>query len=256
MVDNSAGDKETESAAREFSARYAVEPMAGLSRARNRGLTESNFEIIAYLDDDTVPDERWLGFLLAPFADLGVAAVTGEVISPESSVSGNESETVRSLSKNNPKWFEIAAFGGLGIGANMALRKTACTGWKVFDERLGRGAPIEGGEESHVFVALLSLGYCAVHNPAAKVIHPSKPIRVEQAAPRAIAYWLLLFFEFPEHRLELIQFLFRRLRHKPLTWQRSSPDLGPIITSGWRVRINACLAGILLYLRARKSKGN
>ncbi len=60
VVDNSSGDKETESAAREYSARYTLEPIEGLSRARNRGLIEGNSDIVAYLDDDAMPDERWL----------------------------------------------------------------------------------------------------------------------------------------------------------------------------------------------------
>jgi len=255
VVDNSAGDKETESAALQFSARYTVEPIPGLSRARNRGLAESSSEIIVYLDDDAVPRESWLSFLLEPFADSNVAVVTGETISPEFVTICSEHEPSRSLNNKDKKWFEIATFGGLGIGTNMALRKAACEGWKVFDERLGRGAPFQVGEEQYAFACLLSLGYRAVHVPAAIVVHPSqRRISIEQSASCAIAYWLLLFFDFPGHRLELIQFLLRRLRYKPLTWQRSSPDFGPIITSGWQVRIKACLAGILLYLHARKSK--
>lgn len=253
VVDNTAGDINTEAVALEFAARYIVEPTQGLSRARNRGLTECNSEIIAYLDDDAVPDQRWLGLLLEPFADPDVAIVTGETISPESDAANRSQEPTRSFSNKNPHWFEIACFGGMGIGAGMALRKAACTGIKVFDERLGRGAPLHGAEEHHAFARLLSLGYRAVQVPAAFVVHPSIRRRsIEQEASCSIAYWLLLFFEFPDHRREVILFLFRRLRHKPLPWSRDTPGLGSMITSGWRMRIRAGLAGILLYLRARK----
>ena len=254
VVDNTAGDKEAEQLVREYSVRYVIETKIGLSRARNRGLEEGNSSIIAFLDDDAVPDKRWLECLLAPFADPKVATVTGSTISRELGTSGIENEPVRSISQNDSKWFEIAGFGGLGIGANMAFRKSACTGWKLFDERLGRGALLGGAEESHAFLRMLCLGYRAVHIPAAIVDHPSKGFDVELEASRSIAYWLLLFFEFPGHRIELILFLFRRLQHKPLSWQRSSPDLGPMITSGWRVRLRAGLAGMQLYLRARKLK--
>lgn len=252
VVDNSVGDGETEIVAREFSVRYTIEPIVGLSRARNRGLRESSSEIIAYVDDDAAPDERWLGLLIEQFADPTVAVVTGKTISLDSGL-GEDWGPARGLSNKDPKWFEIATFGGLGIGANMAIRKAACTGRKVFDERLGRGAPFQVGEEDYAFARFLSLGYRAVHTPAALVVHPFKAGNVEQEASQAIAYWFLLFFEFPGHRLDLVQFLFRRLRHKPLTWQRSSPVLGPIITSGWRARVKATLAGIRLYFRARRS---
>ena len=255
VVDNSAGDRETEQIAREYCARYVIETKVGLSRARNRGLEEGKSAIIAYLDDDAVPDKRWLKCLLDPFADPGVATVTGSTISCDLGTTEIENEPhVRSISQIDSKWFEIAGFGGLGSGANMAFRKSACTGWRVFDERLGRGALLGGAEESHAFLLVLCRGYRAVYIPAAIVAHPLKGFDVELEATRSIAYWLLLFFEFPDHQLELVLFLLRRLRHKPLSWHRSSPDLGPMITSGWRVRLRAGLAGMRLYLRARKLK--
>jgi cellulose synthase/poly-beta-1,6-N-acetylglucosamine synthase-like glycosyltransferase len=255
VVDNSPGDEETKRLALEHSARYIVEPIQGLSRARNRGMAESRSDIIAYLDDDAVPDQRWLAYLMEPFADPRIAAVTGGIVPAGASRTSPETDRVRSLTNEDPKWFEIAGFGGMGIGANMALRKSACLESTIFDLRLGRGVPIGGGEESLAFVRLLARGYRAIYVPEGVVSHDRKPKDVGQEASRAIAYWLLLFFEFPRHRFELAKFLWGRLRHKPLTWYRSSPELGPIITSGWFVRIRAALAGIPLYLRARKSLG-
>jgi glycosyltransferase involved in cell wall biosynthesis len=171
VVDNTSGDRETEAAARRFSARYIREPIAGLSRARNRGLAESNSEIVAYLDDDALPDERWLEFLLEPFADPRVGAATGQAVLPGSQGDLSYEEPIRCLSNKDRQWFEIAAFGGLGIGTNMALRKAACNGWRAFDERLGRGTQFQGMEEHHAFVHLLSIGYLALHVPAAIVLH-------------------------------------------------------------------------------------
>jgi glycosyltransferase involved in cell wall biosynthesis len=226
-----------------------------LSRARNRGLAESNSEIVAYLDDDAVPDERWLEFLLEPFADPRVAVVTGGTNSSESRACGSNQESTRFLSNKDRQWFEIAAFGGLGIGANMALRKAACAGWKVFDERLGRGAPFQGAEEHHAFVHFLSLDYCAAHVPAAIVFHScQKPDNIKQEVRNQIAYSMVLFSEYPGRRLDLLRFVFRRARRKPLTWPRDAPDPGEIITSGWRVLLAASLSAVLLFFRTRKPK--
>jgi glycosyltransferase involved in cell wall biosynthesis len=255
VVDNTSGDTETESIARGFSARYIVEPIPGLSRARNRGLTESRFEIVAYLDDDAVPDKRWLEFMLEPFADPDVAVVTGKVISSKSSAGAFAQEPARSLSNKDYRWFEIAAFGSMGgIGASMALRKAACMSWKVFDERLGRGAPLLGNEEHHAFVGLLLLDNRAVHVPAAVIFHPSKPRSDEQESACRLAYWWLLFFEFPGHRLGLIRYLFRHLLRISLNGSPIPPGSGYIATCGWRGRIKVGLSGTLLYLRNRKSK--
>lgn len=256
VVDNTAGDRETELVAQEFDARYTVETIPGLSRARNRGLAGSNSEIVAYLDDDAVPDEHWLGYLLEPFAEPGVAAVTGRIITPQSNPDDRMQEPPRSLCNKDPQWFEIATFGGLGLGSNMALRKAATTGQKVFDERLGRGAPFQIAEENYAFALLLSQGYSAVYMPAAIVFHP--PLRhssIEQEARNRVTYFLLLFSEFPSCRLDLLRFLFRRLRRKPLTWPRDPQAPGEVITSGWRMHLKAGVTGALLFLRTRKPNG-
>jgi len=253
VVDNTSGDEETEAVAREFAAVYTSEPIQGLSRARNRGLAESNSEIVAYLDDDAVPDERWLKLLLEPFADPRVAFATGGTISLASRAGGINQEPTRFLSNKDRQWFEIAAFGGLGIGANMAVRKVACKGWKVFDERLGRGAPFHGAEEHHAFVHFLSLSYCAAHVPAAIVFHScQKPDNIKLEARNQIAYSMLLFSEYPGHRLDLLRFFFRRALRKPLTWPRDSPDPGEIISCGWRVLLAQSFSAALLFLRTRK----
>ena len=255
VVDNTSGDKETEAVARELSATYTVEPIRGLSRARNRGLAESNSEIVAYLDDDATADVRWLGNLLGPFKDALVAAFAGKVITPESALENSVRETIRSLSDKDPQWFEIVTFGGFGLGSNMALRKKACDGQRVFDERLGRGAPFQISEENYAFAFLLSRGYTAVYVPEAIVFHPAlKPLKIAQEARNRIAYWMLLFSEFPGHRMDLLRFLFRRAMHKPLTWQRDAPDPGEIVTSGWRVLLAASVSGALLFFRTRKPK--
>jgi len=253
VVDNTSGDKETEAVAREFAAVYTFEPIQGLSRARNRGLADSNSEIVAYLDDDAVPDERWLKLLLEPFADPRVAVVTGRTISPESRAGGSNQAPTRFLSNKDRQWFEIAAFGGLGIGANMAMRKVACKGWKVFDERLGRGAPFHGAEEHHAFVHFLSLSYCAAYVPAAIVFHScQKSDNIKLEARNQIAYSMLLFSEYPGHRLDLLRFFSRRALRKPLTWPRDSPDPGEIISCGWPVLLGESFNAALLFFRTRK----
>ncbi len=255
VIDNSEGDPETERVARDAGVRYQVEPGAGLSRARNRGLAESTTEIIAFMDDDGMPCADWLEHLLPPFDDPAVAAVSGDIIPPGTPRNTERRQATRYLSSKDLKWFEIATFGGLGRGSNVALRKSVCSVWKGFDVRLGRGAPLRIAEENHAYAVLLSLGYRAAYVPSALVIHPTKSKNIEQDAISWIAYWLLLFFEFPGHRLEIAQFLSRRLQGKPLTWPRNPQKPGAIITSSWRVRLKAAFAGTLLYFRSLKLRG-
>jgi glycosyltransferase involved in cell wall biosynthesis len=253
IIDNSSGDKGTEELAREYAASYLVEPALGLSRARNRGLSASKSEIVAYLDDDALPQEDWLEHLTEPFCNPTVAVVTGAAISPDSEIQPKQSLTPTRLDKTDKRWFEIAAFGGLGIGTNMALRRSACKAQDFFDERLGRGAPFHGMEEHLAFAQLLSQNHCAVHVPAAVVYHTSQDAwDIKREARSQFAYSMLLFSEFPDHRTDLLRFLFKRMRHKPLNWERDSPDPGVIVSSNWRVLLKASVTGALLYFRTRK----
>jgi glycosyltransferase involved in cell wall biosynthesis len=255
VVDNTLGDKATETVAAEFGARYLVEAKPGLSRARNRGMAESRSEIVVYLDDDAIPDVQWLDCLLEPFSDPQVALVTGRIVRSDTRVVNGAGQPSRALNNRDPEWFEIATFGGLGLGSNMAFRRSACNDGEIFDERLGRGAPFEIAEENYAFALVLSRGDTAVYLPDAVVFHPpGKPADIRQEARNLIAFSILLLAEFPDRRRDLIRFLYRRIRRRPLTWPRDSPDPGEIITSGWSVLFSAGFSAVVLFLKTRKPR--
>lgn len=50
-----------------------------ISAARNVGIKAASGAVIAFLDDDAVPEPTWLDHLIAPFEDPGVAATSGYV---------------------------------------------------------------------------------------------------------------------------------------------------------------------------------
>lgn len=50
-----------------------------ISRARNLGLAEAAGEVVAFIDDDAVPEPTWLARLTAPFADPELSAAGGHV---------------------------------------------------------------------------------------------------------------------------------------------------------------------------------
>jgi glycosyltransferase involved in cell wall biosynthesis len=255
VVDNSEGNPETRKVASDYCVRYVIESVTGLSRARNRGLAECNSDIVAFLDDDVTPASDWLGLLMTPFADELTGASAGRVITPDLPCTAPHPFVPRTLCNKDPHWFEIATFGGLGLGANMALRKSACAKRKFFDERLGRGAPFEIGEESYAFAWLLSRGYRIAYLPSAVVYHPPlSRTAIEREARNSFTYWLLLFSEFPAQRMNLVRFLTRRLRRKSLDWPRNPQEPGEIVSSSWRVKVKAAWSGLILFLRTPKPR--
>ena len=253
VIDNSEGDSDTRRVAQAYGVRYSLEPVRGLSRARNHGIRESDTDIVAFLDDDANPTSDWLGLLLVPFADAQTGATTGRVITPDSQNSDALKQSLRTFSNKDLHWFEIATFGGLGIGTNMAFRKSVLPIERFFDERLGRGAPFEIGEENYAFALLLSRGYQVVHVPSAVVYHPPHGrTNIRDEARNSFAYWLLLFTAFPDQRLNLLRFLIRRLRGKPLDWPRNPQLPGEIVSSSWRVLLSAAIKGLWLFIRTPK----
>jgi O-antigen biosynthesis protein len=267
VVDNAPSDDQAREIAVHWGADYVVEPVPGLSRARNRGAHACSAEIIAYLDDDSIPEPNWLSALVEEFTDPLVMAVTGhsnalkveteaERLCAMAAAPSPNGHGRRVVDCHTAHWFDIANFGGLGDGMNMAFRRGAFDLWPGFDERLGRGALIDGAEEHYAFFSLLELGYRVVHTPIAVVYHPfpraMKQLRRRnlQDAASTAAYITLLLAENPGYRRMLLRYLFEGLQGKRRIWRNSAGQSHPVIAPRWR-QLLAAISGPLLYARLR-----
>jgi glycosyltransferase involved in cell wall biosynthesis len=79
VVDNGSTDRTAE-VVRGYPVRLVIEPRKGLSRARNRGIQESQGEILAFTDSDCYVSTSWLADLTRELREDGVAAVTSDVV--------------------------------------------------------------------------------------------------------------------------------------------------------------------------------
>lgn len=62
--------------------KYIAFDQANISAARNAGIAAAAGRVVAFIDDDAVPEPTWLSRLTAPFADPSVVASTGYVRGP------------------------------------------------------------------------------------------------------------------------------------------------------------------------------
>lgn len=233
VVDNAPRDRRAEAVARRWEARYVVEPAAGLSRARNTGARSCSSEVVAFTDDDAVPDRMWLSRLAEPFCNPAVVVVTGRTLPlvPEGAAriapvhAGDFGPEPRRLDRSHPLWFEMASFGGIGNGNNMAFRRRVFDEWRGFDERLGRGAFVSSCEEHRAYAELVERGHTIVYTPLAIVGHPVSETpgarRREQWRFRLdlLGYALLLFLQ-TRHRWRLAKYVAEAALGKKRVWRR------------------------------------
>ena len=267
VIDNAPSDSQTREIAARRGVNYVLEPVVGLNRARNRGARACAGEIVAYLDDDALAEPGWLSALVSEFEDPEVMAVAGRVfpLSLET-----ESQRLcarigeyhsggaewRSVDRKTPSWFEMANFGGIGNGMNMAFRRRAFEVWPGFHGRLDRGTPLHGSGEHHAFFSLIDRGYRVVYTPRAVVRHPyprtMETLRAGHIKNLAAAsgYITLLFAEERRYRRTVVRYAVEGLKGTTRRWRGESAGPRPRIVPAWRKWL-ALVSGPLLYLRSR-----
>ncbi len=190
VVDNAPEDDSTRARVEELVGadprfRYVCEPVAGLSRARNRGLTEASSSYVAFTDDDVIVDPWWLHGVARGFGrDPEVGCVTGLVPSAsldtpaqryfDQRLSWSERFQPRvygwAKSGGVPRYFPFNA-GVFGTGASMAVDRDLVIGLGGFDEALGPGSPARNADDLDMFVRVVRAGRALVYEPSAMVWH-------------------------------------------------------------------------------------
>lgn len=183
VVDNASTTQDTKRVSEQFaSVRYVREERPGLDIARNRGAMEAKSSIIAYTDDDTIPDPYWTFRVNETFKDPDIAAMTGLVMAASLNT---EAEVIFEKfwpfnrgyisKKYDYNFFSATLETGppvweIGAGANMAFRKEIFEEVGYFDERLDVGAAGCSGD-SELWYRILANGFNILYDPLAVVQH-------------------------------------------------------------------------------------
>lgn len=280
VVDNAPSDRATAAvvtakAASDPRLRYVCEPDPGVSRARNRGLAETDTDLVLFIDDDVRVDAIWLEAMRRGFRrDRDVIAVTGLIVPEhlESPVEQYFNERVWWSTRLSPRIYrhtpepgDSRAYpfttGGIGAGANFGVRREALRALGGFDECLGGGAPTLGGEDLDMFARILLSGGAISYEPDAVVWHAH---RADAAAAQAqlrgygmgLAAYLTKHLLAPATRRPLLLRLGAAGLHAILLSRRAQHALSTTAPppGGVRAEIGGLLSGPAAYLRAARGQ--
>ncbi|HTC60119.1 MAG TPA: glycosyltransferase [Solirubrobacteraceae bacterium] len=165
--------------------RYVAEQRVGLSVARNRGVTETNAEMVVFTDDDVVADAGWLEWLIAPFAEPDVTVACGMVLPLELETEAQKRfEQYAGFSKGmRRRSYDLQSGpvpgrllypfvnGVIGVGNNMAFRRAEIIAGGGFDPALGAGSAAGSCEETWAFSQAILRGGRIVYEPRALCWH-------------------------------------------------------------------------------------
>jgi len=184
VVDNApSSDKTQEVVSSLDGVRYVCEPKPGLNFARNRALSESGGDLLAFLDDDVTVDHYWLTGLMEAWAEnQDAGGYTGLVMPYELST---EAQIIFERGGGFRKGFNPIRFspnsainrfypcdaGIFGVGANMAFPRNILQKLGGFDEALDTGSHLPGGGDLDIFYRIIRSGHALVYKPDYMVFH-------------------------------------------------------------------------------------
>jgi glycosyltransferase involved in cell wall biosynthesis len=172
VVDSASQDDRTRVVAESFGAQIVRCEIPGTCRARNAGLRASATEVVAFTDDDCLPDAGWASALAAAFArSPSPDFVAGRVL-PEGERPGRAQAVLSVTEETERVQFGVGTDPSkIGHGANMAWRRVALEAIGGFDESMGPGTPFRAAEDHDVFWRALRAGYSGSFEPEAVVLH-------------------------------------------------------------------------------------
>jgi glucosyl-dolichyl phosphate glucuronosyltransferase len=194
VVDNGCTD-DTADVVRSFAGRlpvtHLVEPVQGLSRARNRAVAAASGDHILWTDDDVLVGDGWLDAYRSAFERHAGAAFFGGEVRPRFDATPPawllrawDAVSVHYAVRKCPPEPQPVRHDYVPFGANLAIRLDVQRRYP-YDDRLGRqGNRLYSGEEYAVLASMLDDGWSGWWVPDAPVEHciPADRLTVDYVA--------------------------------------------------------------------------
>ena len=141
--------------------RYLLEPVQGLSFARNRGINTSGGRILAFTDDDVLVDKNWLMKIIETIELYNADCVGGKVLplwlAPRPRWLPDNLLNVLAMLDLGEDVIEFGRDAHRDLyGANFAFKKEFFLKHGLFDVRFGRLKAVGGGEDEEMLERLPS----------------------------------------------------------------------------------------------------
>jgi O-antigen biosynthesis protein len=163
---------------------YVRQRRRGLSASRNAAIAEATRPVVAFTDDDCLPDHGWLEAIERAFTSSGYPdAVTGRVLPLGPPTPGTYAISSR-LSQARVDFVGRCVPWLVGTGGNFAVRREWFRRIGTFDERLGAGTPGRAAEDADILNRLLVAGATVRYEPDAVIYH-----RRQERARRLATRW-------------------------------------------------------------------
>jgi GT2 family glycosyltransferase len=148
---------------------------AGLSRAYNAGMQACDAAVVACTDDDVIVPKDWLSHIARAFSsDPLLGLLYGQVLIPDSLKEAERTGALivpHLLIEKRERLGDGGGFKVFGMGANMAIRRTAFDQVGGFDEALGGGGPLRSSQDFDFAFRMYRIGKAILLAPEVKVDH-------------------------------------------------------------------------------------
>jgi glycosyltransferase involved in cell wall biosynthesis len=128
--------------------RYIHTEIAGLSRAYNIGIRNTDGEILAFTDDDCIAPSEWISQIVAVFAkEPEVGLLYGQVLLPPRLADRPDDVPTLAIEWSWRQQRGERGFERFGMGANFAARRSLFADIGLFDEVLGGGGLLKSSQD-------------------------------------------------------------------------------------------------------------